>query len=47
MSKGGDKDMYTEDFRENFLNKCSFTPARREIKIACMEQRESLVRVGQ
>ena len=33
--------------REFFLNKCPFTPARREIEIACMEQRESLWRVGQ
>ena len=29
------------------MNKCPFTPARREIEIACMEQRESLGRVGQ
>ena len=33
--------------RELFLNKCPFTPARREIENAWMEQRESFWRVGQ
>ena len=33
--------------KEFFFNKCPFTLARREIEIACMEQRESLWRVDQ